>query len=243
MKIYKKDKVGEIHESNNYGKVEIINQYSCNNMAIRFLEDGNIIENQKYGRIKRGEVKNPYKKEYYGIGYIGKGNYNNVTSPNASKRWQNMMQRCYDIKYHEKYPTYKNVTVCEEWHCFQNFAAWFDNNYRPEFMKGWCLDKDLLTKGDKIYSPETCCFIPQVLNKLLTHMHTTPIITDVKGRFYTKIYKGDKIFRFSVFETKEEAISRYKEEKRNYCIEVLSHYKPLLPDNVIIKMQELIDLI
>ncbi|HSE99828.1 MAG TPA: hypothetical protein VLA48_02940 [Nitrososphaeraceae archaeon] len=243
MKIYKKDKVGEIHESNNYGKVEIIEQISAKNMKIKFLEDGTILENKKYGSIIRGCVKNPCKREYYGVGYIGIGKYTHGNSLKAMKTWQNMMQRCYDIKYHEKYPTYREVTVCEEWKCFQNFAEWFENNYRPEFMKGWCLDKDLFSKDIKIYSPFSSCFLPQIINKLITHMHTTPIITDVKGRFYTKIYKGNKILRFSVFDTKEEAIFRYKEEKRNYCIEVLSQYKPLLPDNIVIKMQELIDLI
>ena len=30
------------------------------------------------------------------------------------------------------------------------------------------LDKDILIKGNKIYSPQTCCFVPENLNSLIT---------------------------------------------------------------------------
>lgn len=238
---YKKDKTGEIHMSNGYGEVEILQQKGWDRCKIRFLEDGTVLDNQQYGRIKRGEVRNPYKKVYYGIGYMGVGKYN--SRHKSFKKWQNMMQRSYDEVYHIKYPSYKTVTVCDEWCNYQSFAKWYDENYKSEFMEGWCLDKDLLSSDSKIYSPKTCCFLPQSLNKLLTHIHTIPIITNRKGRYYTKINKGKKILRFSVFDTKDEAISRYKDEKRAYSLEILSQYSSLLSDIVVVKIQRLIDLI
>ena len=32
-----------------------------------------------------------------------------------------MLRRCYDEKYHEQYPTYKNCEVCDRWKCYANF--------------------------------------------------------------------------------------------------------------------------
>ena len=69
--------------------------------------------------------------------------------------WVGMIRRCYSEKSLIKRPTYKDVTICEEWYNFQNFAKWFENNY----VEGLHLDKDLLSKEKKIYSPKSCCFI------------------------------------------------------------------------------------
>lgn len=240
MKTYKKNKVGEVHESNNYGKIEIIEQYSCNNMTIKFIEDGTIIENQTYGGIKRGRVRNPSKKDYYGIGYIGAGKYNNVTSPNASKRWQNMFQRCYDKTYHSKYPTYKTAEICEEWHNFQNFAEWYEKNYNSETMQGWCLDKDLLS-DNKFYSPETCCFLPQKINTLLTNIHKNIKLTIASNKYYSKVMV-DGVNKWSKpCQTKEEALIIAIETRKNHNQDMLNKYKVNLKINVIEAIQTLID--
>lgn len=71
--------------------------------------------------------------------------------------WQHMLQRCYNAKVKEKQPTYINITCCEEWLSFSNFALWFKDNY----IYGYHLDKDLLVKENRIYSPDTCIFSPR----------------------------------------------------------------------------------
>lgn len=76
--------------------------------------------------------------------------------------WLNMLERCYSQKYHNRKPTYNGCTVCEEWLYFTNFKKWFDENYR----EGFHLDKDILVKGNKIYSPSECCFVPLYINNL-----------------------------------------------------------------------------
>jgi len=86
------------------------------------------------------------------------------------KIWQSMMSRCHwgekEQRYHKWYKD-KNVTVCDEWrNDFKSFYDWAINNgYRDDLV----LDKDILCdlKGikPKIYSPETCLWIPQKLNK------------------------------------------------------------------------------
>jgi len=80
-----------------------------------------------------------------------------------------MLRRCYDPKSHIKHPTYKNVTVCKEWHNFQVFAEWFEAQHKEEWYE---LDKDLLSRDNKIYSPETCLLIPCSLNSFLPNSQT-----------------------------------------------------------------------
>lgn len=53
--------------------------------------------------------------------------------------------------------------MCEDWLYFSNYFKWYKDNY----VEGWHVDKDLLTDS-KEYSPDTCIFVPRVLNNFLT---------------------------------------------------------------------------
>ena len=75
--------------------------------------------------------------------------------------WIHMIHRVHG-KSSDRYTTYKKVKICEEWRSFMAFRDWWVLNYIP----GWCLDKDILGLGN-IYSPESCIYIPQWLNKIL----------------------------------------------------------------------------
>lgn len=77
--------------------------------------------------------------------------------------WSSMIKRCYYEHYSYRRPRYKGCTICTEWLTFSNFKKWYDANYRT----GMHLDKDILVEGNKIYSPETCRFIPHHINTLL----------------------------------------------------------------------------
>ena len=77
----------------------------------------------------------------------------------AYRTWANMIQRAYNPKEQEKYPTYIGVKVCEEWRHFMAFRSWWLANNVP----GWHLDKDLIGNR-KLYSPRTCIFVPDWLN-------------------------------------------------------------------------------
>ena len=80
------------------------------------------------------------------------------------KKWSAMMKRCYSEDYHVNHPTYKDCSVCEEWLTFSNFKSWMET----QDWEGKDLDKDLLIYSNKMYSPNTCCFISPVINKFLT---------------------------------------------------------------------------
>lgn len=85
-------------------------------------------------------------------------------------RWFSMLNRCYSKKRHERSPTYKGCTVCEEWLTFSNFRKWMDTQAWQHEVgeKPLELDKDLLFQDNKVYSPETCVFVHHKVNKFLT---------------------------------------------------------------------------
>lgn len=86
--------------------------------------------------------------------------------------WRDMLKRCYDSKYHKSRPTYIGCTVCEEWLYFSKFKEWYDNNFPFWLERDGViidLDKDLLIEGNKIYSPDTCIFIPHKVNSFMTN--------------------------------------------------------------------------
>ena len=81
------------------------------------------------------------------------------------QQWRHMLERCYSEKYHLRYKTYKNCTVCDDWLIFSNFKDWMES----QDWEGKQLDKDILIEGNKHYSPETCVFVDQATNSLFTY--------------------------------------------------------------------------
>jgi hypothetical protein len=179
-------------------------------------------------------MKDLYNKTVYGIGYIGEGNYKitvNKQRTNISNTWKNMLQRCYKgLKTH---PSYIGVTVCNEWHNFQIFANWFQQNS----VEGFVLDKDILIKGNKIYSPETCAFVPEEINYLFLKCNKKrgvyPIgVSLVHNKFQVTLRKNKKTFNLGRFNTIEEAFQVYKDAKEQHIKEVADKWKDFIDPRV-----------
>lgn len=161
MTEYKKQYEGQVYNCVG-GRATVLSYHNAKKVLIRF-DDGyeTIVQ---MGNLKRGACDNPFRKTVYGVGYNGVGMYSLKSHPLAYKKWAHMMYRCYGEEYTKKKPTYIDCSVCDEWHNFQNFAQWFEENH----FKGSDieLDKDILVKGNKIYSPKTCCLVPREINSL-----------------------------------------------------------------------------
>lgn len=162
-----------------------------------------------------------------------------VQNPKSKQVWQRMKNRCYDRSWHDRHTTYIGCSVCDEWKVFANFEEWFNKHY----IEGWALDKDILVKGNKVYSPDTCCFVPQDINQLFTKRkkkdQDTPVgvksyrTHDGENRsFYVSIGKGRKNTYLGCFRTKEEAFSVYKTEKERHIKELADKYKDQLDPKV-----------
>lgn len=177
-----------------------------------------------------------YTPTVYNKGYIGKGTYKPSLNRRKTKvysKWNNILHRSYSESYKEKQPTYKDVTVCEEWHNFQNFAKWFEDNY----VEGFELDKDILVKGNKIYSPETCCFVPKEINSLFKNYNNNLLPTGISYDKINKKYKvsiriNGKMKTKGRYVTVEEAFKVYKTAKETYIKEVADKWKEQISDKV-----------
>src|SRR6187399_414422 len=158
------DRTGESFITKEGYKITVIKFISSRNCTIQF-EDGTVIPNIEFGNVKRGFIKNPFHKTIYNIGYIGIGSYKsgrNKKHTDIYTIWLSMLGRCYNPKYQFKQVSYIGCTVYPDWHNFQIFADWVSKYY----VEGFELDKDILFKGNKIYSPDTCCFVPKEINNL-----------------------------------------------------------------------------
>lgn len=235
----KLDRVGEEFTTTYGQKIKIVEYFGWDNSTVKFA-DNTIVKNVHYRAIVLGNVRNPNYKGIYGVGFMGEGVYGSYKSKSRNKfylTFKCMMERSFSKECKEKYPTYKDVTVCEEWHNFQNFAKWMEENYNPEAMEGWHLDKDILVKGNKIYSPETCCFIPREVNTLLTKSTNKrgnyPIGVSKKGHKYISYISRNGInLSNGTFNTQEEAFQAYKIAKENYIKEVADKWKDLISEKV-----------
>ena len=103
------------------------------------------------------------------IGYVGKTQKTKLIwiCP-FYRKWRHMLERCYSAKCQMKRPTYIGCTVCDEWKYFSKFRAWMI----AQDWEGKELDKDLLFRGNKLYSPETCCFLSRCVNVFITEVKT-----------------------------------------------------------------------
>jgi len=80
-------------------------------------------------------------------------------------RWRRVLERVYCPKLHARRPTYRNATVCKNWLTFSVFREWM----QKQDWEGNELDKDILSPGNKHYSPSTCCFVSREINSLLNN--------------------------------------------------------------------------
>lgn len=101
-------------------------------------------------------------RKWEDVGYVdGKRKWKLVWFCPYYRTWWNMLKRCYSAKYQERQPTYVGCSVSKEWLTFSNFKSWMEK----QDWEGKQLDKDLLFEGNKLYSPDKCVFVTQMVNK------------------------------------------------------------------------------
>lgn len=219
----------EVHGSKyDYSKVDYID--NSKKVIIICPEHGEfeqVVRNHLIGKgcpsCKRNNLKKVIHGKYYND-YEGKIWDNNSGKMIQSYiHWLNMIKRCENKEYQDKYPTYIGSTMCHEWWSFKNFKEWFDKNY----IEGWHLDKDLIVKGNKVYSPATCCMLPPEINTCLTTNKKNRgkcligVYEYKKGKFastYHREYLG-------VSKNQEDLFFRYKEKKEAYLKSLAEKYK------------------
>ena len=185
--------------------------------------------------IKDRSCCSPYLKKSLGVGYIGDGEYNYINDKYVYKAWAHMITRCYDKKYSDKYPTYNGCSVSEEFLCFQTFAKWYYNNIWMD--NKMVLDKDILIKGNKAYSKDSCILVDVRINSMFTKCNSArgkyPIGVSIDKRYDRLrgyIYTEENKRSMKYCNTVEEAFNVYKSTKESYIKRIADEYNSKYPN-------------
>ena len=239
------NRVGEVGY-NNFGSKMVIVKYRKNSdIDIYFPEYDWTFKNTYYSVFKNGKIRCPYERTVYDIGYLGEGKYKvkeNGKTSRVYNTWRGILTRCYSDKYQEKHFTYEDCNASEKFHNFQNFGDWDSENFYQIEGEKMCLDKDILVKHNKIYSPETCIYVPQRINTLFTKSDKSrgdyPIgisyeKTNSKFKVQCHLINPEtgksKLKHLGYYETQEKAFEVYKYYKEKNIKQVADYYKNKIP--------------
>ena len=234
------DRTGE-EGYNSFGNKMVIVEYrKWDDVDIYFPKYDWMAKNKQYYDFKNGKIKCPYEPRLFGVGYLGEGKYKtkeNGKNTDEYKIYHDMLRRCYDPKYQERYPTYKGCKVEEYLLNFQHMGEWINDNYYEIPGEKMCLDKDILCKGNKVYSRQTCIFVPERINNLFTKCNKSrgdnPIGTtpNSSGNYMVQCNNGyGELNYLGSYSTKEEAFNIYKEYKEKVIKEVIDSYEGEIPE-------------
>lgn len=211
--------------------MRIIFARNKSDIDVQFLDEyGYVKRHALYINFSKGQIKNPYDKNKYGVGYLGLGKHRSKVNGQYNyiyDAWADMLNRCYHSK--KNFPAYYGIcTVCDEWLNFQVFGDWYEEHEYP-VNERLHIDKDILFPKSNIYSPKTCLLVPQRINMLFVNLPNkrglpNGIIKHKNG--YLSKYNGKEL---GVYPTLEEAYEVYANVKENKIKEVADEYKNIIP--------------
>ena len=230
-----KDRLHQINFDNQGNKMEIISYRNSRDIDVMF-EDKWLIKNCTYGNFLNKNIKNYLKPTIFDKGYYGTHNSNEREY--SYSIWFRMMERCYskDKKIRDKHSYYNDVSVCEEWFNYQEYKNWYlQNIWTNELVLQ--VDKDILIKGSKIYSPNNCIMVDSKINNLFIKSNKTrgelPIGVSFDSNnfnryraYISKMKDGkNKQIHLGYFNNPTDAFYAYKTAKENYIKEVADEYR------------------
>lgn len=207
------EKARKIHgDKYDYSKVEYVN----NSIKVCIIcpvhgEFWQTPNSHLSGRKCASCSNNDKKNLIFGIGINDCGEQ---TREKSYRAWFNMFVRCYNKQSLDKRPTYNGCYVGDDWKYLSNFKKWYNEHY----VEGWCLDKDLLVKGNKEYAPDKCCFVPQEINVFLSkdrRVGNNPFsgIYVMKSGNFAVNFLGKRIGTYKLFEDAFASYKKYRETR------------------------------
>ena len=228
-----KDCVGKVYKSKSSGDFKILKYNDSRNVVIQFLKTG-FETVARLDHIKSGEIKDLYAPSVFGVGVVGTKYPISVNGVKTKEYvlWVDMLKRCYSDAYQKKQPTYIGCEASENFKYYEYFYEWchkqigFGNG-------GFHLDKDLLIKGNKVYSEDTCVFIPSEINTMLVKSdkkrgeHLIGVCWHITNKaFMSQVSKNKgKPKHLGYFKTEIEAFNAYKQAKEYFVKEQANKWK------------------
>ena len=228
-----KDCVGKICKSKSSGDFKILKYNNNRNVEVQFLKTG-YEATIELVQVKRGNVKDPYSPSVYGVGILGTKYQSTINGIHTKeyKLWHNMLVRCYSDSSKKRRPTYEGCEVSDNFKSYEYFYEWCHKQIGFS-NQDWHLDKDLLVKGNKVYSENTCVFLPKEINSLLTKRealrgeYLIGVSWDKRDMaFISRVRKNKgKSEYLGSFTTEIEAFNTYKVAKEAFVKEQANNWK------------------
>lgn len=226
--------LGKVFDSRNYGKVIVTKYVNAKEVHIKFLNTGyECVE--PMSSIVSGYVKDRSLPTTCGVGFIdveGASIGRNVTKWYAV--WNSILGRCYNENLRHKHKTYEGCIVSEDWKYLSNFKKWYDSQIGCD-QDGWHIDKDLLIKGNKVYSAETCVLLPPQINSLIVGADAIRgdlpkgVYYDkskgVNSRYRARVSQDGKYVCYGSYSNLDDAWLAYKEAKEAWIKVVAERWK------------------
>ena len=228
-----KDCIGKVCKSKSSGDFKIVKYNDTADVEIQFLKTGYETV-ARLGDIKNGNVRDPYSPSVHGVGITGTKYPITVNGVQTKEYdlWKGMLRRCYSDSLKKKNPTYTGCEVGDKFKSYEYFYEWC-NRQIGFGNQNWQLDKDLLVKGNKVYSENTCVFIPQEINLLLVKRdnnrgeHLIGVSWHKKDNAFVAMVSKNKGKReyLGFFKTEIEAFNAYKIAKEAFVKEQANKWK------------------
>ena len=229
--------VGKVCKSLNSGDFKIVKYNNNRNVEIQFVKTG-FETSVHLVQVKNGSVKDPYLPSVYGVGITGTKypvKINGVITKEYDL-WHSMLRRCYSDTSKKKHPAYEGCEVSENFKYYEYFYEWChkqigfggDGSGNP-----FQLDKDLLVKGNKVYSEDSCVFLPQEINSLLVKCtasrgkHLIGVSWNNASKAFVAMVRKNKrkSEHLGYFKTELEAFNAYKTAKESFVKEQANEWK------------------
>ena len=213
---------------------KIVHYNTYYNIIVMF--DSGYIKSATMKEVKRNAIKDKLSPSVYGVGIVGIRYNTKVDGKHAIEygTWKNMLRRCYSEKCRQKFQSYNDCTVSENFKKYSYFYEWSNKQVGFNGVDGtgnpFHLDKDLLVKGNKIYSETTCVFLPLEINIALAikdskHKKFHVGVRKNRNKYESVCCINSKSTYLGLFNTEIEAFNAYRQTKESYLKELAEKWK------------------
>lgn len=225
----KEQYLGKTFSSNNFGDFIVVDYVNNKDITVEFIATGYRTKTTTK-EINQGKIADRLKPSVFGVGIIG-NKYPTTINRKSTKHyvlWKSMLERCYGNSNHKPSVSYKSCSVNGDFKYYTYFYEWC--NEQVGFKDGFNLDKDLLTKGNKVYSESTCVFLPNEINLALSTKKSQRGesligVRKTKTGYQSRCNIRGKNYSLGVFNTEIEAFNAYKQAKESYLKELANKWK------------------
>jgi hypothetical protein len=232
------DRTGEIGYTKYGTPMKIVEYNRTSDILIEFLDNYRIQKHTSYEKFINRNVKNPYDRSLYGIGFLGEGGLavQNNKKTKEYRAWSSMIYRCYYKKYKYTFAAYKDCEVSEEWENYSNFYKWYSQN-KYKCSDNLEIDKDILSNGNKVYSSETCLLVPKRINNFCQASKQGGCYLTKSNTWAARLNHNKQNIHIGVFKSFKEAEDAFLLYKNSILQNLVEKYKTEIPKDTYNKLK------